>query len=94
MFNPVLIPALGKFKEREMIPDCQTCKVPMTLKERVMSNKPYRIRRFECKVCGNQETIFGTGNRDLLTDPEAAIKAVQRGFKQEEDNNDFLTFQL
>lgn len=66
----------------------------MKLKERVLSNKPYRIRRFQCDICENEETIFGTGTRDLLTDPEAAIKAVQRGYKQEEDNNDSLTFQL
>lgn len=64
----------------------------MKLKERVLTNKPYRIRRYECEICGNEETIYGTGTRDMLTDPEAAIKAVQQGYKQEEDSNDFLTF--
>jgi len=57
----------------------------MIFKERVKSNKQYRIRRFECMVCGHQETIFADGYFDLKISPETAIKAAEKLLRDETD---------
>jgi len=68
-----------------MKPTCPICNLEMIFKERVKSNKQYRIRRFECMVCGHQETIFADGYFDLKISPETAIKAAEKLLRDETD---------
>ena len=72
-----------------MKPECSICHIEMKFKERIQSKKQYRIRRFECPICGNIETIFADGKRDLEIDPEKAIESVDKIYKIEQDNRDF-----
>ena len=72
-----------------MKPECSVCHIEMKFKERIQSKKQYRIRRFECPVCGNIETIFADGEIDLNIEPRNAIDSVRKKFKEEQDNRDF-----
>lgn len=67
-------------------PKCDICGCDMFFKERVESNKPYRIRRFKCIVDGYEKTVFADGTIDDEIEPEKAIKQVNKEFKQQEKN--------
>jgi transposase-like protein len=63
----------------------------MELKERIKTDKPYRMRRFRCDLCDHEETVFANGSRDYESEPRKALKDINDMYRQEEDNNDFNT---
>ena len=46
----------------------------------------YRVRRFECPICGYQTTIHADGMLDLRIDQEQAQKEIDKKFNQEQKN--------
>ena len=62
---------------------CDQCGSQMKFKERIKSNKKYRIRRFECPCCGHLETVFAGGFNDDVIEPSYALDAVNKMYKQE-----------
>jgi transposase-like protein len=66
---------------------CDICNViEMQFLETIPSNKSYRIRRFKCPVCGHTKTIFADGLLDNHIEPIKANEAIDKMYKQEEDN--------
>lgn len=70
---------------------CDVCAgVPMDLTRKVgtkQSGKSYRQRWFKCPVCGFEKKIYADGERDEMADPYWAKRAVERVYKQQENNN-------
>jgi transcription elongation factor Elf1 len=70
---------------------CEVCHdVPMDLTRKVgtkQSGKSYRQRWFKCPVCGYEKKVYADGERDEVSTPYFAIKAIKRLYKQQEKNN-------
>lgn len=64
---------------------CDMCNHRMKFIEKIKSNKPYRIKRYECP-CGYTKTIFGSGCVDELEE-DNAIDDVNKMYKQQSNNN-------
>jgi len=69
-----------------MKPICDICQSTMEFKERVPTEKKYRIRRYLCPGCGHQQTIYAGGYNDLIRGPAITLKIIEDKFKQESKN--------
>jgi hypothetical protein len=69
---------------------CDICGAPMSLEKRLSTithrGRRHRRRRFKCTFCDFKKVIWGEGEADEKSIPDRGIKAVNKMFKQEEEN--------
>ena len=67
---------------------CDQCTNEMKLISTSISKKKYKIKKYECDICGYQKSIYGDGHLDDGVVAEYRNKeAVDRMYKQQEDND-------
>lgn len=65
---------------------CDQCTNEMKLISTCTSKKRYKIKKYECEVCGYQKSIYGSGYLDSEDVSEYRNKeAVDKMYKEQED---------
>lgn len=73
---------------------CDYCSAEMKFIERVPIKKKYRMRRFECPICGEKKTVFADGERDEVLIPKQFPETIEEVVDIEDISNDIDDFSL
>lgn len=66
-----------------MVHKCQSCGGDLKKIATASTTKTYKAKRYECIICGSQETIFGKWDLDQSN----TLKQIDKMYKEQEENN-------
>jgi len=70
--------------------ECSLCNVPMKCirTQKTTPKRSYRIRTFQCDICGNTETIYADGGRDRPREDKFIRLDELPEFKEQDNRTD------